>query len=263
LSGPDPMILLTALVKAHEIPVGQTGRREPIYGFKASGGLQLQHPSLNEIPDYDEALLEELHAGGLVSIDYPGAGTLAITPTPTGRSAVDAYERVQTDEPIGDTAALLATIAAQADAVNRLGWPAVRPVLSALRDYWMAGGFSAHGIEMRTLLVSCPEEHCGLFTATIRALVEGGYLEPTGSLSVNNIPAELVLTDRARATLDGWPGAQPIELAENLLAVLAERAEREPDPVRKRRLVQVGDTVKELGMSLTSEVLAKVITGGI
>jgi hypothetical protein len=262
-TGPNSLALLAAIVKAHAVPVGQAGQREPIYCFKTQGGSHLQHPSLKEIPDYDEAVIDELHAGGLVSVEYTGPGSTAITPTPQGRSTVDVYERTQSDDPVADTAPLLAAISAQADAANKLAWPAVRPVLSALRDYWIEGGFSIHGIQMRALLVACPEAHGALFIATIRALTKGGYLEPVSGVRMNNIPAEVALTDRARAVLDGWPGAEPKDLAENLLAVLAERADNESDPVRKRRLVQVGETVKELGMSLTSEVLAKVITGGM
>jgi hypothetical protein len=77
------------------------------------------------------------------------------------------------------------------------------------------------------------------------------------------MPAELQLTDRARSILDGWPGAPPEELVENLLAVLAHEAQQEQDPVRKSRLEKVGATVKELGVSTASEVIAKVLTGGM
>ena len=129
----------------------------------------------------------------------------------------------------------------------------------ALRDYWTAGGFSVHGIQIRALLLALPAEQHGLFVATIRALVSRGYLEPTADgLSMNGIPAEVMLTDHARAVLDGWLGAQPQDLAENLLAVLEERAEQEPDPVRKSRLRQVGQTIREIGIG---EVLARVAAG--
>jgi hypothetical protein len=262
-AGPDPLQLLTAFVRAHAVPVGQSGKREPIYGFTTSGGLHLQHPHLKEIPDYDQAVIDDLNTDGMISIEYTGSSSVAITPTPQGRSTVETFERTQREDPVADTAPLLAALAAQAAAANKLAWPAVRPVLSALRDYWMDGGFSIHGIQMRALLVACPAENRGLFTATVRALVSGGYLEATSSVSLSSIPVEAMLSDRARAVLDGWPGAEPNDLAENLIAVLVERAQTEPDPVRKRRLVTVAETVKELGMSLTSEVLAKVITGGM
>jgi hypothetical protein len=145
---------------------------------------------------------------------------------------------------------------------NQFAWPAVRPVLQALSGYWAAGGFSPHGIQLPSLLAACPSGREALFAATIRALIEGEYLSQAGTLSANHLPAEVELTDRARAVLDGWPGAEPSDLAENLLAVLAERAEHEPDPTQKLRLQQLLSTMKELGISVTSEVLAKVITGG-
>jgi hypothetical protein len=65
------------------------------------------------------------------------------------------------------------------------------------------------------------------------------------------------------AVLDGWPGAAPAELVENLLAVLIEQAQGEADVTRKRRLERLIEAVKELGVSTASEVISKVITGGM
>lgn len=118
----------------------------------------------------------------LISIDYTGTSSMAITPTPQGRSTVETYKRIQGSEPSGNTDPLLSALTAQAAAVNKLAWPAVRPVLSALRDYWMDGGFSIHGIQMPALLLICPPELRDLFTATVRALVSSGYLESTSSV---------------------------------------------------------------------------------
>ena len=102
----------------------------------------------------------------------------------------------------------------------------------------------------------------GLFVATVRALVAGDYLRSTTDLSALDVPLELVFTDRAHAVLDGWPGAQPDELVQNLLAVLTAAAASEPDPDKKRRFERVAETVKELGVATASEVLAKVMLGG-
>jgi tellurite resistance protein len=74
--------------------------------------------------------------------------------------------------------------------------------------------------------------------------------------------AELVLTERALEVLDGWPGAAPEDLVENLLAVLVAEAKDETDPARKRKLETLIDSVREVGVAITSEVLAKVLTGG-
>lgn len=119
------------------------------------------------------------------------------------------------------------------------------------------------GIQLRPLLVSVPDEQHGLFTATIRALIEGDYLRSPSDISVNDLPSEVALTDRARTVLEGWPGAAPEDLFQNFMAVLAERAAAEPDPSRKRRLERVSETVKELGVATASEVLAKVLAGGV
>jgi hypothetical protein len=259
---PDTIALLAALVHAHDQPTGD-GRREPILFVQLLGGPVLQHPGLTRetLPPYDEAALNELRAQGLISWTGSG-GSYQITPTPAGRNTVAALERIRNEEPVADLAPPLAAVAVQAGAANALAWPAVRPVLQSLSDYWASGGYSSHGIQLAALRSACPDERIGLLAATIRALVEGGYLESVGGLEFLDMPAEAKLTDRARAVLDGWPGAEPADLVENLLAVLAERAQAEPDPSQKRRLQVVLDTLKELGVSVTSELLAKVITGG-
>ncbi len=143
---------------------------------------------------------------------------------------------------------------------NKLSWPAVRPVLIALRDYWEAGGFSPNGIQLPAV-VNVFDEHEGLFIATVRALVAGDYLRAAGDVLVLHTPAEVHLTDRARSAIDGWPGAAPEELVESLLSVLLTSAATEPDPAKKRRFERVAETIKELGVSTASEVIAKVLVG--
>jgi hypothetical protein len=80
---------------------------------------------------------------------------------------------------------------------------------------------------------------------------------------VTEVPGEVTITEKARTVLDGWPGAAPEELVENLLAVLAVAAADEQDPARKRRLESLASTIKEIGVSVTSDVIAKVLTGGM
>jgi hypothetical protein len=213
------------------------------------------------LPPYDEAALNELRSQGLITWTGSG-GSYQVTPTQAGREAVAALERIRNEEPVADLAPVLAALAGQAAAANALAWPAVRPVLQSLSDYWATAGYSPHGIQLTAIRSACHNGHVGLFAATVRALAEGGYLEQVGALGFPDMPAEVRLTDRARAVLDGWPGAEPADLVENLLAVLAERAQREPDPSQKRHLQVVLETLKELGVSVTSEVLAKVISGG-
>jgi hypothetical protein len=107
-----------------------------------------------------------------------------------------------------------------------------------------------------------PEENHGLFAATLRSLVAGDYLRATTSLSALDLPAEVDITDRARAVLDGWPGAAPTQLAENLAGGSGGGRSLRDRPVRKSRLMQMAETVKEVGVSTAGEVLAKVLMGG-
>jgi hypothetical protein len=259
---PDALEVLRALVEAHAKPDPQTGGREPIWYFRHSGGGGLQHHGFDgPAPEVDEALLEELAGYGFVDLDY-GIHDWKLTPTREGRKVVEQKKRVESDEPTADISPTADAVAAQAEADNKLSWPAVRPVLLAIRQYWEASGFSPHGVQVPALMQALPEERQPLFAATLRALVAGDYLRPTTDLSALDLPAEVEITDRARAILDGWPGAAPNELVENLLAVLAAEEASETDPVRKSRLRQLAETVKDLGVTTAGEVLAKVLMGG-
>jgi len=260
MADPDSLALLRVLVEAHAKPYEGTGSREPIMFLKHMGGAAFQHHALEEAPEADEALVEELHDQGLVDIDYRDH-SFNITPTAHGRKVVEAHTRVLNPEPVADLKSVLDAIAAQAKAENKLSWTAVRPVLAALRSYWEAGGFSPHGIQLAAVITATPEEHEDLTIATIRALTAGDYLRETTDLAINDLPAEVELTERAHTVLDGWPGAAPDELAENLLAVLTAAVASERDPHRKRRLERVIETVRELGVSTAGEVLAKVLLG--
>jgi hypothetical protein len=101
----------------------------------------LSHHALgDEPPTVDDALMEEMHAKGLIDIDYR-ANNWNITPTPLGRQVVEEQERSRTDQPAGDVAVLTAAFARQSEASNPLAWPAVRPVLEALREQWKDAGY--------------------------------------------------------------------------------------------------------------------------
>lgn len=260
----DALPVLTAIVELHEARHPRTGGRESIDIFRSAGGPVIQHHALEEgspLYDADDALLEELRDRGLINIDY-GSRVWHVSPTTTGRETVEQHRRVTAVEPVADVAPLLAAIQAQFEAENRLGWEAVRPVLACLRRYWEDGGFSPHGIQVFALLKAVPDEHFGLFTATLQALIVSAYLEPTSSLAVDDVPAEVAFTNRVHEALDGWPGAKPDELVENLLAVLAASAQSEPDPAKKRKLERVAETIKELGIATASDMFAKVLLGG-
>jgi len=254
---------MRALVEAHAVPHPTTGAREPILYLRHFGGATLSHHALPDegIPDLDDALLDDLYGGGVLDIEY-GENTWKLVPTLKGRRAVEEHDRIQTVDPVADLHPILSAIADQAEASNKLAWPAVRPVLGALRGYWEAGGYSRHGIQLAAVLAQVPEERESLFMATIRALVAGDYLQATTNFEAGDMPAEVIVTERAHAVLDGWPGARPDDLGENLLAVLLAAVEAEPDPARKKRFKQLAETVREVGVSTAGEVLAKVLMGG-
>jgi hypothetical protein len=267
MAAPDMLALLRAFVEAHDQPSPQTGRREAIAYFEHSGGGTLHHHGLSDpAPLVDDAVLRDLQAGGLIDVDYVGQSALEITPTPQGRRLIEEHDRVLNPRPAADTTGVLEATAAQGRSENPLGWPAVRPVLASLRAYWQEGGFSAHGVQLLPLLNALPDEQHNLFAVTMRTLIKGDYLRATTDLGAQangvSLPAEIELTERAHMVLDGWPGASPADLAENLVAVLSEELMTETDPTRKSRLTSLLETIRDVGTATAGEVLAKVLTGG-
>jgi hypothetical protein len=262
LSTSDDITLLCALVRAHEQRHRRTGAREAIIFFRAAGGSMLQHFAFEgEPPPVDETALEDLRDRGLVDIDYLQR-SWRITPSLEGRTLVRQFELAQAEKSIADTTTLVDALKEQREADNRLAWPAVRPVLVALRQYWEQGGFPADGFGTLPLLLAAPDGTEGMFSATVRTLVAAGYLEERSAIAFNDLPAIVSITERTFTVVDGWPGASAEELLENLVAVLAERAAAEEDPERRKRFERVGETIRELGVSTASEVLAKVLMGG-
>jgi hypothetical protein len=108
-----------------------------------------------------------------------------------------------------------------------------------------------------------PEEKAGLFAAMIRPLVASECLHADALVSVTDLPSEVQLTDGGRSVVNYWPGAEPAELSEDLIAAIDDQEQNEPDPKRKRLLEAVATTIKETGVATVSETLSKVITGGM
>jgi hypothetical protein len=268
---PNELEALRFFIDAHDQPDPRTGAREPIWYLRFHGDL-MHHALPDERPSIDEALIEEMQAKGLISVEHGGrdGNTWKITPTTFGRHVAAEDERMRAD-PAADTTALVAALERQANASSALAWPAVRPILSALNGYWRESGFPAEGVSLMPIAAALSDEYVPLFTATIRSLVSGAYLEAGHLVSTitdesgrkAQIPAEVAFTEKAHAVLDGWPGAAPSELVENLLAVLAAEAANEPDPTRRRRIEGFAAAVKDVGVTVAGDVIAKVITGGV
>jgi hypothetical protein len=261
VTGPDSLAILRALAEAHATPDPRSGSREPIWYLMHIGGADLHHHALPDpAPQCDEAVLQELASQGLLYIDYR-EHHWNLVPTAEGRRIIEQHKRVENLQPVADVRPLVEAVREQAASTNKFAWPAVRPVLTALRGYWESGGFSPHGIQVPALVDSVPEQHRDLFAATVRALIENDYVRSGSELAAFGLPVEVVLTDRAHRILDGWPGAGPDELVENLLAVLTKAAAFEMDPGRRSRLERFAETVREIGVSTVGEVLAKVMMG--
>jgi hypothetical protein len=113
---PDPFEVLRIFVAAHDQPDPRTGNREPIWDLLHMGGTSLQHHALEEPRSgIDEALLEDMQADGLITIDYR-QHNWNITPTPLGRQVVQEHERLCNQELESDPQPLIDAVAAQSNA---------------------------------------------------------------------------------------------------------------------------------------------------
>ena len=258
---PNELDVLRALVTAHDQRHPRTGDREPIMFLRAMGGSHIGHHALANLPEgVDEAMLEDMHGKGLISIDYR-QHNWNITPTAYARQIIDESNRINRDEPTTDLSELLRRnhnpgTGGESIALARCS-PGHRRAEELLGGERILATWSA----VTTCGLAIPDEQQGLFAATIRALIQGAYLAATGSLAMvmsdegvtlGQLPGEVVVTDKAYEILDGWPGAAPEELVENLLAVIASAAASKPDPSRKRRLETLGATIRETGVAIAS-----------
>jgi hypothetical protein len=129
--------------------------------------------------------------------------------------------------------------------------------------YWHASGLQScvgiSAIPTVSAVWICSGIRPGSYLAA--GALGGSIIADDGRTS--RFPSEVAFTDKAHAILDGWPGAAPRELVDNLLAVLAQTAAEEQDPARRRRLEALAAAVKDVGVSVASQVMAKVITGAI
>jgi hypothetical protein len=259
----DPIMkAVRAFVRAHEIKGGRNDEREAIIYFTGHG--ELLHHAFDEdnpAPDVDDAFINELVYADLLDREFNN-GTWSLAPTPAARNLVETADRVTDTKPRADLADLVAAVGAQAEAENKLGWVAVRPVLVALRRYWESGGFSQYGIQLPAILKALPAEHRALFGATVRSFLEGEYLRALPTiLETEGLPVEVTFTDRARSMVDGWPGASDQDRYENVLAVVESLREQATDEREKGKLATFRDAVRDVGVQTMSEVIAKGITG--
>jgi hypothetical protein len=267
MANPDPLTILRVLVEAHAVSHPTTGDREPIWYLRTMGGTSVQHHAIKgEIPPFDEAVLQELSYEGLLDIEYL-EHSWNLTPTPRARETIASLDRLDSAEAVADIGFIVTAVESQATSDSKLSWPAVRPVLAALRSYWESGGLSPYGIQLRPVFAALPEGTEPLFAATLRSLIEADYLRPTTGLSAQtsagfNFPLEVELTEKARTVVDAWPGASPSELGENFIAILSAAIASEPDPRRKGQLEKLRENAREVGVSAAGEVLAKLVMGG-
>lgn len=259
----DPLSALRTISKVHAQIDPDTGHRHPLIYLTGPGaGFRghIEAPSA-EMPDVDQALLDDMRDTGWIDIDY-GTSSYKVRPTPLGEAMCEATERCEIARDSSPPKDVLAAIADQFESESRMSWTSVRPVLAALRAKWEADGFSYNGLAAAPIWVSLPEEQRSLFSETLRRLEAGGYIEnQLPALTSHEAPAEFSFTERTMQTLDGWPGATSDQLAENLIAVVNSLAASEGDSDERSKLESFGEAAKDVGVEVLSELLAKTVLG--
>lgn len=254
----EELKLLRTLVEAYE-QRDDSGMREKFYVFSVSGGAMIQHRTLNE--RVDETLIDELQLKGLLDIDYSGSGsTKIVVPTARARELIGQLETAFPEHIQADALADAVSDALASD--DPLAWDHGLAVLKAVDATWRAGGYEPTGVPIAALVSELEDGQQAVAKALMRSLLAGDYIRESSDLGAADLPALATLTDRARGALGGWPSQDPQVLAQALVSALDRAAQHEADPVKKRRLMAVGETLRELGVATASEVVSKVLVSG-
>ena len=261
--------MLRAFVQAHAQPHPNTRDREPLMFIQNIGGSSIEHHAIDtSLEGVDEAFLEDMHGKGFISIDYR-EHSWNITPTEFGRNTVAESERVFSTDAVADVEPFQLALANQADSGNPLGRPPFAPCSRRSVDTGRRGGSpstasSSPPSPRLSPMISCHSSQRPYGSSSEAVPADRGHAcgGHRGRRRPHNAPPRrIAITEKAHAVLDGWPGPRPEELVENLLAAIAVAAADEPDQARKRGLERLGETIGELGVSVTSEVIAKVADG--
>jgi hypothetical protein len=234
----------------------EQGAREPMYIFRAGGELEIQHPAFpaDEWRHIDDEVLEHLASQGWIRLEH-GNNTKQVFVTVDGdRVADEARRLLQPDQDVPDGLAV------------DLDWETVaRPVLEAVYAAWRAHGAPANGV-----VTSSVARDIGDANDTVRQtrravalLVQDGYLDAAGSMSVDDVPATVVVTGRGMQVVGAWPATTAVAATHALLVALDRAIEETAEPEQRTKLQRLREVVIDVGQGTVAEVLSRVITGGL
>ncbi|MBI2690811.1 MAG: hypothetical protein HYX29_02525 [Solirubrobacterales bacterium] len=266
----DYVELLSSFVAAYDEVAPQSGRREPILLITSLQVNRLMHHALRgadrpEAPD--EATLELMNAQGWIDIEYTGSG-LSFVPTPSGRSFLEAHQRIGADLIVNDISGIIAAVRSQSSTASPFTWGPIREILISLKSYWESAGFPATGLALPPVYEAVAKESsetdARLLSGAIRRLYDADYLDTVYTeLQSLDGPAEVRFTEKTFQAVDGWPGASNTDLAEALLDAVSAAATHETDSEKKGKLDAFTSAARDIGVETLSEVLAKVALGGV
>jgi len=247
--------LLIALADAFAVRDDQ-GAREPLFTFRAAGELQIQHPAFpaDDWRHIDDEVLEHLASQGLIRLEY-GNNTNKVFVTVDGERVADEARRLlqpEDDVPEG----------LEVD----LDWETVaRPVLEAVYAAWRARGAPADGVIASSVAraVGDGDDNGRQTRRAVALLVQEGYLDAAGSMVVDNAPAAIIVTGRGMQVVGGWPTTTAEAATYALLVALDRAIEETTEPERKTKLQRFREVALDLGQGTLTEVLARVVTGGM
>lgn len=120
--------------------------------------------------------------------------------------------------------------------------------------------------EMGKLLETFPAEQHGDVRHSLRRLGAHGYIETlTAGPTLGDPRVEVLavqgVTEHGLRAVGAWPDDAEL-LADQLLAVLAERAKDEPEPEKRSKLAALGGMGRDVVVSVVSTTLARLMGGG-
>jgi hypothetical protein len=251
----DPSLkLLVAMADAFETPRARTGRREPLYFMRHSGGSELQHHAFvtDEWRHLDEEMLDRLASKGLIRLDYGGQHTEKVYVTEEGeRLAAEVKRLLEGDED------------AAAQPVD-LSWEAAGlPTLEKAYELWATRGAPREGVLTSRVVEAMGEEHEARTVRAIGLLLEDDYLAAPSVLGTEYGPTAITVTARGLQVVGGWPATTAEAAAGSLLAALEQAINETDEPERRSKLERLREVALDVGQGTLTEVLKHVITGGL
>jgi hypothetical protein len=141
--------------------------------------------------------------------------------------------------------------------------PVLRAVGAALSRLGADSAAATFGVSSDLVNDELNRPHEDGRTATaLKALADGGYLKPEREFGSFG-PEHGLPTEKGHQIISGWPSREPGMVYTRLLEVLDEQADAAEDEQEEKRWRDLRKRVADIGQSIVTDVLTRVVTGGL